>query len=148
MLKHLLLPTDGSALSNKAIRHGLKLAKSVKAQVSCLFVTPEYRTILSEGFLVPRQSLMQKSYERNAEAQAAKVLGGVERLAAAQGIKCTKIHVNSNLPYDAIIKTARKRKCDLIVMASHGRGGLQELLLGSETTKVLTHSRIPVLVCR
>ena len=91
--------------------------------------------------------LKRRFEEENAE-RASQILGEVKKIAAAYGVKCSTVVANDDSPYEAIIKQAKKSKCDLIMMASHGRRGLQAILLGSETTKVLTHSKIPVLVVR
>ena len=148
MFKHILVPTDGSRLSDKAVREAIRLASTLDGRITGVFVTPQFRTLMYEGYVVPSPPAVEQGYRRSAQERAAKVLGAIEKKAAAAGVKCTSVHVVSDIPYDAIIKAARKGKCDLIVMASHGRRGLQGLLLGSETTKVLTHSKIPVLVCR
>ena len=150
MYKHILIPTDGSKLSNQAVTTGLKFAKSVNAKVTCLFVLPHFRTLQEgdEGSRAKINKLTESLHKEEDEAIARKVLAPVEKLANDQGIPCTAVHVSSNLPYQAIIDTAKKNRCDLILMASHGRSGVQAVLLGSETTKVLTHAKIPVLVVR
>ena len=148
MYKHLLLPTDGSKLSEKAIKKGIELAKSMRAKATCVFVTPAYHTMVAEGFIMPGQGMMATRYNAESKRRAERVFDTVKKLAGYAGVACEAVHVSSDVPYEAIINTARRRKCDLIVMASHGRRGLQGLLLGSETTKVLTHSKLPVLVVR
>ncbi len=148
MYKHILLPTDGSKLSNRAVDHGIALAKAVKAQVTSVHVVPEFRTIADESFVIPMGAELQRRYDKEIAARAEKMVESVAKKAAAAGVKHDAAVVKGQLPYELIIATARKHKCDLIVMASHGRRGVSGLLLGSETAKVLTHSRIPVLVVR
>ena len=150
MFKHILIPTDGSDLSTNAVRQGLALAKSINASVTCLYVLPHLHMIQNpdEGSRAELNRLGEELNKPKAEEHARKVLEPLERLAANEGVKCATTHTTSNIPYQAIIDTAHKLKCDLILMASHGRSGLQAVLLGSETTKVLTHSKLPVLVVR
>jgi len=147
MFKHILLPTDGSELSNKAVKRGIEFAKKIKARVTAIHVVPEFRVIVDEG-LVSLSAALKKRLEAEALARAQKMLSTIARQAKARGVRCATISVASDLPYQQIIAIARKKKCDLIMMASHGRRGLSSLLLGSETAKVLTHSKVPVLVVR
>ena len=147
MYKHILIPTDGSALSRKAIVNGVKLAKALGAKVTGLFAAPPatpvvYRDHLPVGYMTPQQ------HAKIIEKAAASYLGVIERVAKRAGVRCECIHVTNDFPADAILAIAKKNKCDLIFMASHGRRGLASVLLGSETQKVLTHSKIPVLVSR
>jgi len=148
MFKHILLPTDGSSVSMKAVKRGIDFAKSIDARVTALFVTLPYRQVMAEGYILPGSKLLEKRYTEEVTQQARKVLGAVEALAKRAGVPCKTVHVGAYAPYEAIVSGARRAKCDLIMMGSHGRGGLQTLLLGSETNKVLSHSRIPVLVYR
>ena len=148
MYKHILLPTDGSKLSAKATKQGVQLAKSIGAKVTAIHVAPEYRAMMDEGFVVPTIAAFKKRFEEESAKHSNMLLEGVKSSAQTAGVACDCVSVISNLPYDAIIKQARKAKCDLIMMASHGRKGLSSILLGSETAKVLTHSTIPVLVVR
>lgn len=148
MYKHLLLPTDGSKLAGRAIVHGIGLARSLGARITLLSVVPEFRMITDESFAVPMSAQLKSRYEKETKARAEKMLQAVTRKAAAAGLKAETVVIASDLPYQQIIAVAKKRKCDLVVMASHGRRGLTGLLLGSETVKVLTHSKIPVLVVR
>ena len=147
MFKHILLPTDGSKLSNRAILTGIRFAGKIKARVTALHVVPEFRPFADEGF-VPMSPALKKRLDDEARSRASKMLASVARLARSRKVRCATLTVASDLPYEKIIETARKKKCDLIMMASHGRRGLSSLLLGSETAKVLLHSRIPVLVVR
>jgi nucleotide-binding universal stress UspA family protein len=148
MFKHILLPTDGSKLADRAIIHGIKLAKTLGAKVTLLSVVPEFRMIADESFAVPMSMQTKQRYEKEAAASAGKKLAAIEARIAKAGVKSVSVVVSSDLPFQQIIEVARKRKCDVVVMASHGRSGLSSLLLGSETVKVLTHSKIPVLVVR
>jgi nucleotide-binding universal stress UspA family protein len=145
MYKHILLPTDGSDLSRKAIQYGIALAKSAGAKVSGITVTVPFHV-----FAIDPDTLTDTpaSYQKRVAAVAAKYLEQIKKAAAAAGVSCDVISLEHEQPYQAIIDTAKKNGCDLIVMASHGRRGLSALVLGSETVKVLTHSTIPVLVYR
>ena len=145
MYKHILIPTDGSDLSRKAIEHGVALAKSVGASVVGITVSPTFHSVAADPIFVP-ETLEQ--YRTNCAAQAERDLAIVRDAARMASAAYEGVHVVHDHPYQAIIATARDRQCDLICMASHGRKGVSALLLGSETTKVLTHSTIPVLVCR
>lgn len=148
MFKHILLPTDGSKLSDRAVTRGIQLAESLSAKITLLSVVPEFRMLVDETFAVPMAVELQQRYGTAAKAHAEKNLATLRQRAARTGLKAESVVIVSDLPYQQIINTARKRKCDLIVMASHGRSGLAGLLLGSETIKVLTHSKIPVMVVR
>jgi nucleotide-binding universal stress UspA family protein len=143
--KHILIPTDGSPLSETAIRQGVALAKSLNARVTALTVSlPFHALAIEPGIVFP----MPDQYPSDCEAAAARALKVVTEAAQVAGVPCNSLHVWDESPYRAIIEAASKSGCDLIFMASHGRRGVAALLLGSETTKVLTHSKIPVLVCR
>ena len=147
MYKHILIPTDGSALSRKAIANGVKLAKSVGAKVTGLFAAPPATPVVYKDF-VPVDYMTPLEHAELIEKTTAKYLGVIEQAAKQAGVRCQCIHVTNDFPADAILAVAKQQKCDLIVMASHGRRGLAGVLLGSETQKVLTHSKIPVLVSR
>jgi nucleotide-binding universal stress UspA family protein len=144
MYTHILIPTDGSDLSRKAIRHGITLAKAVNAKVTAVTVSTPFHVVSVEPAMVTDTP---QTYQKHMATVAAKYLGEVVAAAAA-GVSCETVHVEHEHPYQAIIDTANKRGCDLIVMASHGRRGVSAIVLGSETVKVLTHSTVPVLVCR
>jgi len=147
VFKHILIPTDGTRFSLKAVTTAVKLAAGLHAKVTALHVLPATTydfvgDIVSTRLLTPREA-------REREQKAAKtVFKNLERAAAAARVKAGGLCVTSDDVYGSIIAQAKKNRCDLIVMASHGRRGLSGLLLGSETHKVLTHSKIPVLVCR
>jgi nucleotide-binding universal stress UspA family protein len=145
MFEHILLPTDGSKLSEKSVKHGVRMAKALKASITALHVSPKFHTFTYQiGMLESTRG----DYAEASGARARNYLDFVKRVAAAAGVKCDVVHVTSDLPFKEIIKTAQKKRCDLILMASHGRRGIAGFLLGSETQKVLTHSEIPVLVYR
>ena len=147
MFKNILIPTDGSKLSAKAIKSGLVFAKSIKAQVTGCHVVEPFQPYYF-GDYIPPDMPTPKEFERHAREAGEKYLGQMEALARAAGLKYSGSVVMADTPYAGIINAARKGRCDLIFMASHGRSGLSGLLLGSETNKVLTHSKIPVLVYR
>ena len=145
MHKHILMPTDGSELSQNAVDYGMALAKSVNAKATVLTVSAPFRGAVVEPGLVT-DTLDQ--YEQRTAALAEQYLAAARASAAARGVTCETLHVVHDQPYQAIIDTAARNACDLIVMASHGRRGVVAIVLGSETVKVLTHSTIPVLVVR
>ena len=148
MYKHILLPTDGSKLSAKAVKQGIQFAQAIGAKITAINVAPEYQMVLDEGFVMPTPITVRKRFEEETAARSKRLLDEITADALAAGVACYGVTVVSGVPYDAIIKQAKKGKCDLIMMASHGRKGLSSILLGSETAKVLTHSTIPVLVVR
>jgi nucleotide-binding universal stress UspA family protein len=145
MHKHILIPTDGSGLSQNAVDYGVALAKSVNAKVTVLTVLMPFHTFAIEPRMIADTP---EQYAKRAASLAAKYLNAAKEAASAAGVSCETIHVEHEHPHLAIIGTAAEKSCDLIVMASHGRRGISAILLGSETTKVLTHSTIPVLVVR
>jgi nucleotide-binding universal stress UspA family protein len=140
--QHILVATDGSAFSAPAIRTAVRLAKSLGAKLTAIYVVAPYASAATAAL-----SLL-KGYRRAVQKEARRALAAFNAEARARGVAARASSVVGGEPWQTILLAARRRKCDLIVMASHGRGGLGGLLLGSETTKVLTHSRIPVLVCR
>jgi len=145
MHRHILIPTDGSELSQKAIDYGMALAKSVNAKVTVLTVsTPFYTLVVEPGMVTDTP----EQYGKRMATLAAKYLNVAKEAALAAGVSCDTMHVEHDHPYLAIIETASQKSCDLIVMASHGRRGISAIVLGSEAVKVLTHSTIPVLVFR
>jgi len=145
MYKQILIPTDGSDLSRKAIQHGIALAKSEGAKVSGITVTVPFHVFATDPETLTDTPV---SYRKRVAAIAARYLGQIEDAAATAGVSCDVVNLEHEQPYQAIVDTAKKNGCDLIVMASHGRRGVSALVLGSETVKVLTHSTIPILVYR
>lgn len=149
MFKHILVPTDGSELSAKTIKQAILFAKSLGAetQITAFFAQPEYPTsYFAEGALIDPET--PDEFSKNTNEQANKYLNDIAKEAANVGVKCNVVTKISDSPFRAIIEVAESEKCDLIFMASHGRRGLAGLLLGSETNRVLTHTKIPVLVYR
>jgi nucleotide-binding universal stress UspA family protein len=145
MFKHILIPTDGSDLSRKAVLYGVQLAMESRAKVTALTVAEPYPVAAMDAVLV---TTGQDEYEEQSRLACEKALEQVKMAAEAAGVPCETIREVHDQPYRAIIDAAHALSCDLIVMASHGRRGISALLLGSETVKVLTHSTIPVLVYR
>ena len=148
MYKSLLIATDGSELAQKAVTQGLALAKSLHAAVTFVTATADWSATDMADRAERGAPHPVEDYERRAAAWATKVLSPCEETAQNMGVSCTTVHVKDRPAADGIIETEKSNGCDLIVMCSHGRGGVGRLLLGSVATKVLTYSTIPVLVCR
>ena len=148
MYKHILIATDGSKLSAKAVKTAMRLAKALGAKVTAAYVIAPYVTPMYSEALAYAPPVTQQRYRELAAREAKRALATVESEANAAGVPCSTQTTTNEHPWRGIVRTAQARKCDVIVMASHGRRGLSGLLLGSETSKVLTHSKIPVLVCR
>lgn len=145
MYKHILIATDGSELSAKAVTDGVRLTSALGARLTAVTIATTPSPVVVDGVVVgPSDAERTKS----AKDQAARVLDGASAEARRMGLDCETVSVLDHAPYQSIIDTAETRGCDLIVMASHGRSAFKALLLGSETQKVLTHSKIPVLVHR
>ncbi len=148
MYKHILVPTDGSKLSARAIRAACALAQTCGAKLTGVYVIPPWvPPMYAEGMIYAADLGPQRHKELMARA-AKKALAVVTTEAQIERVACATVAPLANQPWKGILQTARAKRCDLIVMASHGRRGLAGLLLGSETTKVLTHSKTPVLVVR
>ncbi len=147
MFKNILVPTDGSAPSRKAIQHAVRLAKEQKARITGFYVGPSWQLPMYGEYLPP-EMLSEKAHVAAVRKTATRYLAAVKKAAAAAGVRCQCAYVLGDYPHAEIIKAARRNRCDLIVIASHGRRGISRLLLGSETSKVLAHSTIPVLVVR
>ncbi len=146
MFKHILMPTDGSAHSERAVERGIELAKLCGAKVTGIHVLQDYQMMMaSEGMVPPG---MEEQMDKQARDQAANFLAFVEKAAANAGVPCETLVTKGNQPYDAIVDTANTRGCDLIVMTSRHRKGLSALLIGSEASRVLHRSSIPVLTFR
>jgi nucleotide-binding universal stress UspA family protein len=143
MFGHILLATDGSDLSQKAIDAGIALARALGAKVTAVTVTAPLHSLLAH-----QAGVHFPDYEEKTAARASEVLAEVESAAGAAQVACETVHVRSQFPHVGIVDVAIDKGCDLIVMSSHGRRGVSAFLLGSETQKVLTHSKIPVLVHR
>lgn len=148
MYRHVLLPTDGSPLSTKAAKAAIALARATGARITALHVIAPYTPPSGDGMMYYVEAYSPEEYRKAAARQAERALQKVKAAAQAADVPCATLARTDPRPWAAIIAAARAKKCDVIVMASHGRRGLAGVLLGSETTKVLTHSKIPVLVCR
>ena len=147
MFKHILVPTDGSELSEDTVRRAVSFAKEAGARITAFYAMPEFPvTYYGEGGLI--DSITPEQFTALAEREAQEVLGFVANLCQEAGVDFSKLTSTNDAPYEAIIEAATQSDCDLIFMSSHGRRGFSALLLGSETHKVLTHSKIPVLVYR
>ena len=144
MFKHILIPTDGSKLSDLAVDKGLELAKEVGAEVTAVHVGTPLHLIVDPEDLTESDDQPEMRRRRKGE----EIRHAVQRTAEKKGVSCKVSFSTSDQPYEDIIKAAEANGCDLILMASHGRKGVKGVLLGSETQKVLTHSAIPVLVYR
>jgi nucleotide-binding universal stress UspA family protein len=148
MFKHILVTTDGSRLSLKGVKAGVRLAAALGAKVTGVCVIPPWRTPLyGEGvtYGVPRSPAQ---YREATERAARKTLAAVEIEAEMASVPCATRFVTAERPWEGILRVAKARRCDLVSIASHGRGGLGGLLLGSETQRLLAHSKLPVLVTR
>ena len=145
MYTNILIATDGTDLAGKAVQHGIGLAKRIGAKATLLTVLPPFHT-----FTINTQMIEDTpaEYEARMKEYAEKTLLAAARVAEAAGVACETVQVEHEHPYQAIIDAAESKGCDLIVMASHGRHGISAIVLGSETVKVLTHCKIPVLVHR
>jgi len=143
--QHILIPTDGSELSKMAIQEGVALAKALAARVTVVTVTTPFHVLTGSPLMV---SDTPGQYMKDTAALAEQYLNVAKNIAATAGVACDLVHIEHEHPYQAIIDTAQNKGCDAIQMASHGRRGFSAILLGSETLKVLTHSTIPVIVCR
>jgi len=148
MYKHILVATDGSKLSAKAVKTAVQLAKAVGARLTAAYVIAPFVPPMYSEAVAYAPPITPQKYRELAGREAKKVLAAVEIEAETAGVSCSTQTTTNEHPWRGIVRLAQARKCDVIVMASHGRRGLSGLLLGSETNKVLTHSKIPVLVCR
>lgn len=150
MFKNILIPTDGSEFSEKVLKDGVALARALNAKITGIHVVPS-NFALTYGFYaeVPWvDDELQARMRNSAKAEGKKYLDRIQAAAQAAGVKFERVVLESNVVWKGIVDTANERDCDLIVMAAHGRRGLSALMLGSETNRVLTHSKIPVLVYR
>ena len=150
MFKHILVPTDGSQLSEESARSAVLLAKEAGARITAFYAKPaSLRHFYADGVYVEdTPETIREKISGLAEKQTRQNLDYVERLCQEAEVSCTRLTLTSDNPYEAIIEAATQSRCDLIFMASHGRRGFGSLLLGSETSKVLAHTKIPVLVYR
>ena len=146
MYRKILLPTNGSALCESAVQKGIDFAKFAGASVVGFHAIP------ATSYLIYTEAgpsdVLAEQFERDALARGERLVKALEEQARAAGVASESLTLVNDHPWEGIIEAANQRNCDLIFMASHGRRGLSALLLGSETTKVLTHSKIPILVYR
>lgn len=145
MYKRILIPSDGSEASQRAILAGVDFARELGAEVVGLTVTPAFHVLSTDSEMLEDTP---EQFTANSAARAGRILADVENAAREAGVPYRGEHVVDDDPYAAIVATAQRLGCDLITMASHGRRGLKGPLLGSETQKVLVHSTVPVLVHR
>lgn len=148
MYKHIMLPIEGDALSVKAVTECFSLAKSMGAKVTVLHVVPHANMHVPVGFTSDIVENLKKQREAEGIRNGQKMLSEVEANAKTAGVECDNIVVVGDSPYEEIVDNAEKNDCDLIMMASHARRGLDAMLFGSETVRVLKHTKIPVLVVR
>ena len=147
MFKHILVPTDGSTLSADTVKRAVVFAKEIGAEITFFYAKPDYPVAYyGEGALIDPTT--PEKFAQMADKQAQDILSSAMQEAKAAGVESFSASVVSDIPYEAIIDAAAAAGCDLIFMASHGRRGFSGLLLGSETQKVLTHTKTPVLVYR
>jgi nucleotide-binding universal stress UspA family protein len=145
MYKHLLIAIDNSDLARKALAQGLSLAKAIGARITVVSVTESWSTMAPPEVL--KEPFVQE-FEQAAVESAKRILDGAAAAAKEAGVDCSTLHVPDQFPAEGILEAAASTKCDLIVMASHGRRGLKKLLLGSQASEVVAQSKVPVLVCR
>lgn len=147
MFKNILIPTDGSPVGNKAVKAGIELAAALGAKVTGFYAIESIQPqVYGEGYIIDRD--MIADFEDRAREVGEGHMLAMKKIALERGVAFASIVKKSTTPYEGIIEAAKKSRCDAIFMASHGRRGLAGLILGSVTHKVLTHSKIPVLVYR
>lgn len=147
MYKHILIPTDGSDLAEHGVTEGLSMAKSIGAKVTVVVVEVPFNVMSVRESRARHLGEEFEKHNEQSNKHAAAVLAHASDKAKAINVSCETLQVEHEQPYQAIIAAAKKKDCDLIVMASHGRSGISALVLGSVTNKVLTHTKTPVLVC-
>lgn len=146
MFKHILICTDGSTLANKAAKGGVALAKGLKAKVTAYYSIEDLLPIYSEGYAFDQKTI--DGFEDGIRIAAQKRVDAVGKLAKAAGVTFATLVTKANSADEGIIQAAKKAKCDVIIMASHGRSGIAKLFMGSVTQNVLAHSKVPVIVYR
>jgi len=148
MYQHIMLPIDGSELSLKAVHEGVNLAKALGSKITLITIVSPYHLGVTSPITSGFVNEVEKRHDEESKKEAQKLHIELVARAKSEGVQCDSLVVMSDNPYAQIVEHAQTRKCDLIVMASHGRRGFDAVVLGSETVKVLTHSKIPVLVVR
>jgi len=146
VFNHILIATDGSAISNKAARAGIALAKALGARVTAYYAVDAVQPLYIEGEVLDQNTM--RNVEALAKAAGQKRVDAIAKIAKAAGVRFDVLVKKASTAYEGIIDAAKKQRCDAIVMASHGRRGLSRMMMGSVTQKVLTHSKIPVVVYR
>jgi nucleotide-binding universal stress UspA family protein len=146
MFKHILISTDGSPVSKKCTKAGISLASALGAKVTAYCAVEPLPPIYDEGYIMDQKTI--DGFEENARKVGQKRVDAIAKMAKAAGVPFASLVTKAHTPYEGIIDAAKKRKCDVIFMASHGRRGLSKLIMGSVTQKVLMHSKIPVVVYR
>jgi len=147
MFRNILVPTDGSLLSRRAIKRAVQLAREQTGRVTGFYVGPPWKPRGNDES-IPYRMVSPEQHAASVKRVADRILNAVKRAAAKAGVPCTCSYSMGDYPYLKIVELAKRNGCDLILMATHGRRGISRLLLGSETTKVLAHSTVPVMVCR
>ena len=145
MYAHILIATDGSDLAQRAVEQGLTLAKVLGSTVTAVTLTEPWTAAVSGEWAV---AFPVEEYEKATAVNAEKILDGVQQAAVGLGVTCDAVHVKDQYAAEAIVEEAKARSCDLIVMASHGRRGIAKFVLGSQATRVLAHTSVPLLICR
>jgi nucleotide-binding universal stress UspA family protein len=145
MYAHILIATDGSELAEKAVEQGLALTKMLSSKATAITVTEPWTAAVSGEWAV---AFPVEEYEKAAATNAQRILDRVRETAKRVGVACQTVHVKDQFAAEGIVEEAKARGCDLIVMSSHGRRGLAKFVLGSQATRVLTHSDVPMLICR
>lgn len=148
MYKHVLIPSDGSQVAEKAVGAGIEFARTVGARITAFTAVGEYELPSASEMMAHKRVVSPQEHQARVKRDAEAILTTIARRAAAAGVECDADYALCNRPHEAIIAAANRHGCDLIFMASHGRSGLSALLHGSETRDVLTHSTIPTLVYR
>ncbi len=146
MFKHILITTDGSAVANKAAKAGIALAHALRAKVTAYCALEELQPLYVEGYAFDQKTI--DGFEERAREAGQKRVNAIGKMAKAAGVPFASVVTKAATAYEGIIDAAKKQKCDVIFMASHGRSGLSKLMMGSVTQKVLANSRIPVVVYR
>lgn len=146
MYTHILIPTDGSELAQKGVDHGLSLARALGSKVTVITVTEPYPHLYDEGWTPALDDIGR--FEEEKRKGASELLAKVEKQAGKLGVAIEVLHAPDAAPATTIVDTAKEKGCNLIVMSSHGRRGISRVLLGSQTSEVLAHTHVPVLVVR
>jgi nucleotide-binding universal stress UspA family protein len=148
MFKHILAPIDGSEISMQAGRKAIDLAKQFKSRLTAIMASATYRRLSDEGYMAPVIEVSRREWEQNVAGRAQVILNSFAEEASDAGVKCVVMHVFNDQPARVIVEAAKTNGCDLIVMGSHGYGQFKQVVLGSQTARVLSLSKIPVLVYR